>query len=70
MYELDTKCDICGEWYEGDRPTTHRHCDGCEGSCLGAKRASRRFAVVRGPRMRHVSGASLAPLVRARTQGG
>ncbi len=39
MYELDTICDICGDLYDGDRPTTHRHCDGC-GEVMSRREAS------------------------------
>jgi len=39
MYELDTKCDECGEVYDGDRPTTHRHCSDC-GEVMSRREAS------------------------------
>src|SRR5262249_57724705 len=39
MYELDTKCVQCGEMVDGDRPTTHRHCEGC-GEVMSRREAS------------------------------
>ncbi len=43
MDELDTRCDICGELYDGERPSMHRHCDG------GGEVMTRREASVGSP---------------------